>query len=263
MARHGFSIEQLLEITGLNADVGVHILQGSGVPGGDTGVQDDAPIGSAYLRTNGDLYTKVADTNAVSDWDIKASGLITAPYTPANGTVAVGDTNQEAIEKLDGNQADIQTASGLAQGDVDYGTFTGTVIPDASTSKQALQALETEIEGISGGSLDTAAGVTTATNVSCVLVDDVQGAEWEVVLEDAATPANKKFFKISGLHNGTGAADATLVDDTVFAKLRVGANFNSSAAVVITGVGVAQQFCLEITSTEASGVNVSARKTLI
>jgi len=263
MARDLFSVEKGLRITDLNECSGLDILKGSAVPGGDAGAQDDAAIGSLYLRENGELYKKIADTNAPSDWSALADDLLSG-YTPVNGDPANGDTLQEAIEKLDGNQDDIQDLTGASQGETDYGTmFTGSIIPDNSNIKESLQALETEIESLSGGSLDTASAVTTATNVSCINVDDAFAAEWEVTLEDAATPANKKFFKVAALHDGTSSADAANVDDTIFAKLCIGADFNHSLNVVLTGTGASQQMCIEVASTEPGGVNVRARKTSV
>ena len=41
---------------------------------------------------------------------------------------------------------DILTALGIVSEAVHFGTFTGTIIPDSSTAKEALQALETEVE---------------------------------------------------------------------------------------------------------------------
>jgi hypothetical protein len=51
------------------------------------------------------------------------------------------DTAVEAIE-------DLQTLSGVSGNSTDLGEFTGDIIPDGSTIKDALQALETEIEEI-------------------------------------------------------------------------------------------------------------------
>lgn len=55
-----------------------HILSGTGAPGGDTGAEDDAPVGSIYLRTDASasisvVYQKITDTNATADWVQSAS----------------------------------------------------------------------------------------------------------------------------------------------------------------------------------------------
>lgn len=53
---------------------------------------------------------------------------------------------QGAIDEVDANVNDLITLSGVAENAADLGTFTGTTIPDSSSIKGALQALETEVE---------------------------------------------------------------------------------------------------------------------
>ena len=262
MSRKNFAVEAGYDVYAENGDLLASMLAGSAAPGGDAGPQDDAPIGSVYQRTDGNFYRKITDTNAASDWDLMPPGLLSSGYTPANGDPAIGDTLEEAFQKLDANQDDIQAASGLSQGDVDYGTFTGNIIPDSSTSKAALQALETEVESISGGAQVQVTGITTITDVDTFLVDDCQQIEWEVVVFEEATPANKKASKIVAIHDGSAGADAVNVDDSEFAKLRLGANFNLALSVDISGVGVAQEIRLRASSSTA-GVTVTARRTIV
>lgn len=68
MSRDLFRSEIGLAITDLNSDTQSHILRGSAAPGGDTSYQDAAPIGSMYLRSNGELYMKDANAGAAADW---------------------------------------------------------------------------------------------------------------------------------------------------------------------------------------------------
>jgi hypothetical protein len=73
-----FRINGGIDITNEAYDSNANILQGIGAPGGDSGVQDDAPIGSLYLRTDasGDemqVYYKWNDLNALSDWQLMPS----------------------------------------------------------------------------------------------------------------------------------------------------------------------------------------------
>jgi len=96
----------------------------------------------AAFRYNGAALVKVADM----DFELADSINLTSGYSASNGTVTASDTIETAISKLDANQADIITLTGVAQGAVDLGTFTGTTIADNSTIKAALQALETEVE---------------------------------------------------------------------------------------------------------------------
>lgn len=241
------------------------------------------------------------------DWSVATGIVLSAGYSPVNGTIASGDSVEVGIEKLDGNQLDLTTLSGVAQGSTDLGTFTGATIPDAQTTKQALQALETASEEIDAnvddlitlsgvaenstdnGTMDSGTvlsdnattnallkevdaeltklggatsgtGITTATVIDSVLVDEIANAHWLITIENAATPANKRHVEFFAGHNGTTASDATNVDDTEFAKLKQGANFNYSVSAVISGVGAAQVMSLQVASTEPGGVNVYAKR---
>jgi len=309
MSRANFGVEKGLDIFDVDGLLLSSAIAGSAAPGGDAGPQDAAPIGSTYQRTDGNFYRKIANAGALADWDLMPPGLLSAGYAAANGTIAIGDTVEEAVEKIVGNQDDIQTASGLAQGAVDNGTFTGATIadnvttkaalqaietayeetdqnvddlitlsgvaenatdlgtftgitiPDTSTNKAALQALETQLETISGGAQIDVANVTTLQDLDTVLADDIQQVEWEIVAFEEATPANKKASKIVAIHNGHAGADATLVDDTQFAKLKFG-NFNLVLTVDLNGVGAAQAVRLRASSSTA-GVHVSLRRTVV
>lgn len=67
-----------LDIQSDDLSSNANILQGAGLPGGDSGVQDGAPIGSLFMRTDanaGDnnlqLYSKVSTANnSAADWSV-------------------------------------------------------------------------------------------------------------------------------------------------------------------------------------------------
>ncbi len=374
MARSFHSIEKGLRITGENLVAGVEILFGTGAPGGDTGEQDDAPVGSIYLDTGGSLYQKTVDNNALADWEKKGNAVIgdlswrnetiraasndtlvvgnidpldwsdnesaidhtdfavgefvvgdvdgtpalfevtavgvgtgndeitlaaasqaladndmlivrnylpdspaaqekqaillyngsqiikvadfnwdiadginlTSGYASTNGSISSSDTVDSAIRKLDGNQKDIQSASGIAQGAVNYGTFAGLSLADAQTSKQLFQRIEVLLEQMRGVQ---ATGITAAATVDSVPHASVKSVKWLVEAFEEATPANRKAFEVSALNNGSA------VDDTVYAKLKVGSNFNITLAVDIDGADMR----LRATSSTA-GITVTARR---
>lgn len=388
--RQFFTMEKGLKIVGENTDVGVSILFGAGVPGGDAGDQDSAEVGSLYLRTTGQVYKKIANAGAAGDWEnmqnvdlslftfrnehvIAATGdvapasgatinLTTNPfgdddaplkltaadfgigdhiifgvggipklmrvsnvaapsitvvdadlalrnndgfkvenylpdngdaqekqalvmmssgaivklgdvnwnfadginlaagYTAQNGVISSADTVNSAIEKLDGNQADIQSTLGVAQGSVNLGAFSGSIIPDNQTVKQAIQSLETEIEN---GGRSGLVGVTSVQTVDSVLVDNVPAVKWYVEIEKASAPGNKVAMEVFALNNGTASADASTTDKTVYSKLKVGANFNYTLDVVLSGVGTAQTMGLTIASSEVGGVNIKAFREMV
>lgn len=388
--RQFFTMEKGLKIVGENTDVGVSILFGAGVPGGDAGDQDSAEVGSLYLRTTGQVYKKIANAGAIADWEnmqnvdlslftfrnehvIAATGdvapasgatinLTTNPfgdddaplkltaadfgigdhiifgvggipklmrvsnvaapsitvvdadlalrnndgfkvenylpdsgdaqekqalvmmssgaivklgdvnwnfadginlaagYTAQNGVISSADTVNSAIEKLDGNQADIQSTLGVAQGSVNLGAFSGSIIPDNQTVKQAIQSLETEIEN---GGRSGLVGVTSVQTVDSVLVDNVPAVKWYVEIEKASAPGNKVAMEVFALNNGTASADASTTDKTVYSKLKVGANFNYTLDVVLAGVGTAQTMGLTVSSSEVGGVNIKAFREMV
>ena len=387
--RELFTVEKGLQIVPANADVGVSIISGAGVPGGDVGEQDAAEVGSLYLRTTGQIYKKIASANLASDWEnmqnvdlslfafrsehvvaatgdvapasgavinltsspfgdddapalsaadfivgdhiifgvggtpklmrvsVVASPSITvvdatlpiannngfmvenflpdapdgqekqalvmmsagsiiklgdvnwnfadginlaASYAAQNGVISSVDSVNSAIEKLDGNQQDMQTTLGVAQGAVNLGAFSGQVIPDNQNVKQALKALETEIEN---GGRSGSVGITTITTIDQVLVDDVAVAKWYVEIEKSSAPGNKVGMEVLAIHNGTASSDASAKDETVYAKLKVGSNFNYTLSVVLSGVGAAQALQLKVASTEIGGVTVKAYREVV
>ncbi len=84
-------------------------------------------VGSIYLSTStGKIYTKHT--------------------TSANDTNFYEVQTSDSIAALAADVADLVTLSGVAANSTDLGTFTGTTIPDNSDIKEALQALETEVE---------------------------------------------------------------------------------------------------------------------
>lgn len=336
----------LFEVTAINQGVGNDEITiaaaGQPIAANDTFVVQsylpDAPAAQeaqAIVHYDGTNLIKLSDFN----WALADGINLTAGYSAANGTIAASDTVQKAISNLDGNQQDLTTLSGEAQGAVDHGTFTGAVIEDNRDTHEALQDLEDSLENVvtltgvaldstdlgtfpgsiiddasdikealtdledstsnlvtlSGEALDATdhgtftgstipdnsdthealqaletaqeaaqttgkvTGITTLQTVDSVLVDDFHEVEWEVVSWEEATPANKKFQKLGALHDGTASADASSSDIDVFAKKRVGSNFNVVYSVDFDGTGAAQTMRLRASSSTA-GVTIEFRR---
>lgn len=373
MSRQLYTVEKGLRIHGENTQAGVDILFGSGAPGGDTGEQDAAGVGSLYLRTNGQAYKKIGSANSAADWEeignvtldqlnwrnekvraatvdtlsagsvdptsfsdnesgldgndfavgeyligdvdgtpvlyevtavtdadditIAVAGQVIADndtfivqkylpdspadqegqaivhfpsatgpavkigdvnwdfatginlsggYTPGSGNVTSADTVESAIQKLDGVNDAQDSALGLAQGDVNFGAFTGDSLADDQSAKQLFQRIETLLEQLRGVQ---ATGITTVTTVDSVPVASVKACKWTIEAFEEATPANRQALEIFALNDGTN------VDDTVYAKLKLGSNFNLSISVDIDSGNMR----LRAASTTA-GVTVTARR---
>lgn len=69
----------------------------------------------------------------------------------------------------------LTTLSGVAAEALNLGTFTGSVIPDNSTIKAALQALETAVEAGSGGEIEYEATPVSGPDTGCFVRATVAG----------------------------------------------------------------------------------------
>ena len=383
--RVGHSIRKLLNIVfGANDSTdNVQILGGTAAPGGDTGEQDDAPIGSIYLRKSGTdsgVYIKKVDANAASDWqklgdvaladlvwrnetfvfatgDVVADGAATdltaltdndGGYTPVagdvgkyfisdsdgtpvikeitafvsgtsvtvatvaapndlkdnntmviqnylpdgagqegqalihfptatsaavkigdvnwnfadgilmasayssagvNGSISSADSVNSAIQKLEGNQDDMQLASGLSQGDTNYGSWTSPVdllFSATSTAKALFQRIGVLLMQLRGVQV---AGITTSTEVDSVPVASVKACKWLVEAFETATPANRETVEIYALNDGT------LVVHNETGKLKLGAGDIASFDV---DIDTGNMRLLAESST--AGITVTARR---
>ena len=137
---------------------------------GQTGVvsldSDDISEGSSNLYyTNARFDTRLASksTSDLSEGsnlyftEARVRSAVLTGYSAGSGneTVAATDSVLQAFQKLagnsieiDGNVNDLVSLSGVAENATHLGTFTGSTIPDSSSIKSALQALETYAEGI-------------------------------------------------------------------------------------------------------------------
>jgi chaperonin cofactor prefoldin len=166
----------------------------------------------AAFRYDGSALIKVADF----DFELADSINLTGGYTPANGTVAASDTIEVAIQKLDANQADLITLSGVAQGAVDLGTFTGDIISDNVTIKTALQELETA----SGSTtqltpLTRTVGQLVASESNKQNIEDldtVVGADADMVSTTYISTANNIYANLSALDAAIGAGNQASAD---------------------------------------------------
>jgi hypothetical protein len=165
--------------------------------------------GGAAYTYNGSATVKVADF----DFETADSIRLTSGYTPANGTIVNTDTIEEAIEKLDANQADLITLSGVSQGAVDLGTFTGDIIPDNVTIKAALQALETASGSTSeltpvtraGGGWQVVAAESAKQNLDDI--DAVIGADAEMVSTNHISTTQTIYENLSDLDAAVGSGN--------------------------------------------------------
>ena len=99
------------------------------------------------------------------------------------------------VTEIDGNVDDLITLSGVAENSQGLGTFTGSTISDASTIKDALQDLETAVEGAQAGSAvadrtKTITGDADTSHYLTFVADDNSTATAETVYTDAGVTYN-------------------------------------------------------------------------
>ena len=216
----------------------------------------DAQEDSALVWYNVNAIEKLGDIN----WNIADGINMSATFTPVNGTVSSADTVNSAIEKLVGNQVDLTTLTGVAQGAVDLGTFTGNIIPDNVAIKPAFQALETVVEANIGVRSEvTATNAGGQIDQDTVIADDILACEWELWAQEVGTQ-NTRILEVEGFHNGNAGNDASAVKHSTRDKKLIGTAFNLSVAVDLNGVGVAQVMRLRVTTTVVGGVRVIAHR---
>jgi hypothetical protein len=127
-----------------------------------------------------------------------------------------------ALDEIDGHADALIALSGVAEGAEDLGTFTGSTIPDSQTVKQALQALETEVEAKADDSvvdnLVTLSGVAeNATNLgtftgstipdSQTIKQALQALETEVETKAASSVVSEIDQNVDDLISLSGVAE--------------------------------------------------------
>ena len=149
--------------------------------------------------------------------------------------------------------SDLQTLTGIADGNSDLGTFTGSTIADSTTIKAALQALETALEAQSL----TGLGVTASASELNIL-DGVTATTAELNLLDGVTATTAELNYVDGVTSN--------VQTQLNAKVATGANVNTlvgstSAGTVPTSGGTDNYLFLVID--KSNGALVAIDKTFL
>ena len=199
----------------------------------------------ALVNFNGSVIVKISDI----DWQIATGINLSGSYAAASGNVAPSDTVEAAIAKLDGVNDNQDTLLGRPQGSTNLGTWTAPVdllFSATSTVKALFQRIGDLLMQLRGVQ---ATGITAAATVDSVPHASVKAVKWLVEAFEEATPANRQAMEVFALTDGTN------VDETVYSKLKLGANFNLTIAVDISGADMRLR-----ASSSTAGVTVTARR---
>lgn len=166
----------------------------------------------AVVTYQGGNIVKVSDAN----WELATGINISGGFTASNGQVTSADTVESALEKLEGDSADIHTAVGIARGDTSMGSFTSPaslLLAASQTVKQLFQRVGDLLAQLRGVE---ATGITTEADVDSVPAATVKACKWLVYAFEEGATTNWQALEVYA------ATDGTNVDDTVYAKLKNG-----------------------------------------
>lgn len=178
------------------------------------------------------------------------SGSVITDNNTVKGALQELESKDEAqdatVTEIDQNVDDLVTLSGMPENSTDNGTFTGDLFADNQSTKALLQRIEDLLEEIKVTEVNN---ITTQVVVDQIPVSQASAVKWIVESFEEATPNNKKAAEVYALNNGTN------VDDTLYARLRVGSNFNVNISVDISGGNMRL-----LASSTTAGVTVRARR---
>lgn len=156
---------------------------------------------------------------------------------------ALGDDENFAVTvadrftEVEGDVSNLVTLSGVAVDSVHLGEFDETIIPDNSTIKGALQALETAIDSISGG------GSGSLSALQGELDDTQVGAGLGPLGEYSAHLASEYIFDAESLHDADQLLDAAIkvvADNLAQEVLDRAADVDAEESRAIAAEGVLQ-----------------------
>lgn len=229
---------------------------------------DSIALTGGYASAAGTVAGGDTVQKAISNLDQGQQDLVSLSGVAANatdlgaftgGTIPDDQTIKSALQYLEtaveDNDSEIQNLEDAVGSDTGLAGITYTEQNYVTDGESLLTGVDKLDIGLNKARHEeSATGVTTATAVDSMLVDDYDVAKWLVVCVDAGDPTVKEAFEVFAVHDGSVAADATSVDYTTYAKLKTGTISGLSLDVVLSGTGAAQVMSLQITSTSSVDV---------
>jgi hypothetical protein len=238
--------QDLITLSGVaQGAVNLGTFAGSTIPDNQTNKQAFQALESAHEEVDQNVNDLITLSGVAEN--STNLGTFTGDIIPDNSTVkaALQSVETELVDTRQ-NVDDLITLSGVAENSTNFGTFTGQSLADNQSAKQLFQRIETLLEQMRGVQV---AGITSATTVDSVPHASVKACKWLVEVFEVATPANRQAFEVYALNNGT------VVDETIYAKLKTGAAFNLTISVDISGADMRLR-----AASSSAGVTVTARR---
>ena len=218
----------------------VQILDGATVTTAELNILDGVTSTAAELNILDGVTSTAAELNILDGVTSTATELnlldgvtaTTAELNYVDGVTSAIQTQLDAKLASSGAQAALHvdhiiTLSGVAQASDELGTFSGSTISDSQTIKQALQALETAVEGKQATDAELTELATMASNTAAALADLTQA---EVQILDGATVTTAELNILDGVTST--AAELNILDGvtSTAAELNILDGVTSTAA---------------------------------
>lgn len=213
----------------------IDYLFGSAAPGGDTGEQDAAPIGSLYLRQNGassTIYQKIASANSTADWQENGATSAQIGFRPEKVRAITGENVSPGARNLATTPFTDDNGTTLAAADFAVGEF---IIANAGATAVLL-----EVTAISAPS------VTFSTPVSAPALAEFDTFLAPNYLPDIDGQENAALVQI----NSSGSAVKIADVDWNFAD-----GINLTAGYVASSGNVAPSDSVQTAIAKLDGVN--------
>ena len=225
----------------------------------------------ALLALDAQIFTNTGNigtnTTAISNVQTEVDNIETAMGTMINTDGTFNDTALDGGDYMDaatdvtGALLALDAAIGNITNDDSFQnlfmgkTALGSELPayahenfvaDNDSLVAAIDKLDLWLERAYGRNTGSATSVTDS-----VLVDDVKAVRWLVHIQQGT---NVYTYEVDATHNGTAGGDATVVDNTKYARLKIGNIAGLSVDVTLTGATTTQAMNLIVSATASVDV---------
>ncbi len=179
------TVAELNILDGVTASTAeLNILDGVTSTAAELNILDGATLTTTELNyVDGVTSAIQTQLNAKAASSSLATVATSGAYSDLSGTPTIPTASSLSVD-------DLITLSGVAEGSANLGTFTGSTVSDNQTVKQAIQALETAVEGKQASitTVLTLTASTSAPTVSAGTFAVADGTTWDPASKAGSVP---------------------------------------------------------------------------